>query len=105
MDIIVQIEAGIHDKDLVAMQHAVSARLASLRGGMTISDFGIGDRIIFNSLCGTRYLIGETGQVVGKRRTKVVVKLDKPTGRFVRNTSEGPVSADITVPTAIIDRV
>jgi hypothetical protein len=102
-DIINNIKSGLHDSILTELNAVINARLALVRGSRTVSEFGIGDRVQFNSLCGTRYLIGATGQITGRRRTKVVVILDKPTGRFVRHTSEGPVSAEITVPTSIID--
>jgi hypothetical protein len=95
-----QIVSGEHDDHLAVIMSTASTRLTRVRGSV---EYGIGDRVRFNSACGTKYLIGHTAQVVGKRRTKVVVKLDKPTGRFIRMTSDGPVSAEITVPPAIID--
>lgn len=101
--IVKEILAGEHDEELANIMRAIADRQIALRGTVTLSNFGIGDRVKFNSSCGTRYLIGHTAQVVGKRRTKVVVQLDKPVGRFVRMTADGPVSAEITVPLAIID--
>lgn len=104
-DIIHDINSGVYDSNLHAISSALNARLTLVRGSRSTSDFGIGDRVKFNSMCGTKYLIGADAQIVGKRRTKVVVKLDKPMGRFVRHTAAGPVSAEITVPTSIIDRI
>lgn len=99
------IRAGIFDADLHEFRAAIDARLAEIRADKTIEDFGVGDRVVFNSSCGTRYLVGHTATIVGRKRTKVVVKIDKPVGRFVRHTPEGPVSADVTVPITIIDPV
>jgi hypothetical protein len=72
--------------------------------GLTIDDLGLGDSVRFNARCGTKYLIGATARVVGFKRTKVVVKIDKPKGRFARLTPDGVVSVDVTVPTAILER-
>lgn len=99
------IGAGILDNDLLEMRAAIDRRLAEIRVEKTIDDYGIGDKVQFNSSCGTRYLVGHTATVTGKRRTKVTVRLDKPTGRFVRMTDAGPVSAEITVPLSIIDAI
>lgn len=99
------ISAGILDGDLHELRAAIEKRLAEIRTDKSIDDYGIGDKVQFNSSCGTRYLIGHTATVTGKRRTKVTVRLDKPTGRFVRHTEAGPVSAEITVPLSIIDAI
>jgi hypothetical protein len=104
-ELIDNIHAGLYDSHLTAIQSATNSRLAAARGTRTLASFGVGDIVEFNNLCSTRYLIGERAQVVGKRRTKIVVKLENPTGRFVRHTADGPVSADITVPMTIVDLV
>lgn len=97
------ISAGILDGDLHELRTAIDKRLSEIRASKTVDDFGIGDKVVFNASCGTRYLVGHNATIVGMKRTKVVVKLEKPTGRFVRHTPAGPVSADITVPLSIID--
>lgn len=99
------IRAGIFDADLHELRAAIDARLTEIREAKTVDDFGVGDKVVFNSSCGTRYLVGHTATIVGRKRTKVVVKIDNPVGRFVRHTPEGPVSADVTVPIAIIDPI
>lgn len=103
-DILEQINSGTLDKDLGTLSTAVNQRLTTIRSSMKNSDFGLGDKVRFNNSCGTRYLIGETATVVGRKKIKLVVKLDKPTGRFARVLANGQVeSASITVPIAIVD--
>jgi len=103
--LLTQIEMGEYDADLTKISSAVEERLTKVRSSKTVKDFGIGDKIKFNSLCGTRYLIGHTGRIVGMKRTKLVVTLDKPTGRFARvnPTTRQLESANITVPIGIVD--
>jgi hypothetical protein len=101
--IIEQIRSGAFDKDLGSLSTEIQTRLTAIRGSLKNSDFGIGDKVRFNSSCGTRYLIGHTATVVGRKKIKLVVKLDAPTGRFVRMTPSGPESAQITVPIGILD--
>lgn len=104
-DIMNNIHEGLYDSQLADIIRAANARQTVVRGSTSIATFGIGDIVEFNNLCGTRYLVGERAQIVGKRRTKVIVKLENPKGRFIRHTADGPISADITVPTSIIDLV
>lgn len=97
------ITSGELDKDLGALSTVVESRLATLRASKSATDFGIGDKVRFNNNCGTRYLVGETARVTGMKRTKIVVQLDKPMGRFARHTANGVESANITVPISIVD--
>lgn len=92
------INAGIYDAELAEAEAAILARLKELRVSRKSTDFGIGDKIKFNSYCGTKYMVGATGSVVGMRRTKIAVRIDKPIGRFTP-------SADIVVPPSIIDKI
>jgi hypothetical protein len=99
-EILEQINSGTLDKDLGALGTAVQDRLTKIRSTMKNSDFGLGDKVRFNNSCGTRYLIGQTATVVGRKK----VKLDKPTGRFARVMPNGSIeSASVTVPIAIVD--
>jgi hypothetical protein len=121
-DVLLAIATGRFDDHLRAIVRAVSDRIVLIEpetaptpppvsprpsriGALTIDDLGLGVEVRFNAHCGTKYLVGATARVVGLRRTKVVVKLDKPKGRFVRHTPDGPVSADITVPPAILELI
>lgn len=97
--------AGELDDKLGALKTAIETRQAQIRATAKPTDFGIGDKVVFNNSCGTRYLVGHTATITGMKRTKVVVKLDKPMGRFTRVVNGESVSADITVPISIIDAV
>ena len=101
-----EIELGVHDNDLANLEKALTERLRATRQARTIKDYGVGDKVVFNSLCGTQYLQGATGVVVGLKQKKLLVKLDSPMGRFVRYSSDGKVeSSSISVPTSIVDIV
>jgi hypothetical protein len=106
MNIISDIEDGTFDSELSQLKAAIDKRMSELRMIKSVDDFGIGDKVVFNEQCGTRYLVGNTARVVGRKQKKIVVKLDTPQGRFLRHDSTGAVvSPDITVPIAIIDMV
>lgn len=99
-----QISGGSYDQDLVKLADAVKARQDKVRKGKSLSDYNIGDRVRFNELTGTRYMVGQYATIVSKKRAKVVVRLETPTGRFVQYLPNGEVrSANVTVPLAIID--
>lgn len=99
-----QISSGSFDADLSKIIEAANARLKVVRGNKKITDFNIGDRVRFNENTGTRYMVGQYAHIVSKNRTKVVVRLETPTGRFARYLPNGEVqSANVTVPLAIID--
>ena len=102
-DVSAAITAGMLDDDLGKLHTLISSRMSALRAIKKTDDFGIGDKVRFNENCGTRYLVGHTATIVGRKKVKLVVKLDAPTGRFVRMTPSGPESAQITVPISIID--
>ena len=71
-----------------------------------IEDFGVGDRVVINRRCGTKYLIGEMATVTDIRRTKIKISFDSPKGRFARTNSMGEVySAEVVVPLEIVDKM
>ena len=79
---------------------------SSYSGGKTIGDFAVGDRVVFNSRCGTKYLVGTGGTVTALRRTKILVTPDAPIGRFSRKRADGTEYAPpVVVPTGIVDKV
>jgi hypothetical protein len=103
-ELLEDIENGELDKSLDEIAAAIKKRQTAKRTTRTKSDFSLGQKIRFNSLCGTKYLVGSTATVVGMRRTKIVVKLDVPQGRFARFGADGTVtSSEIIVPTSIVD--
>ena len=91
--LVLEIELGLHDSELANLEKALTERLRVTRQSRTINDYGVGDKVIFNSLCGTQYLQGATGVVVGLKQKKLLVKLDNPVGRVVRYSSDGKVES------------
>ena len=103
-NLVSQIESGVYDKELVDLQKALENRIVKLRAGRTIKDFNIGDRVVFNNLTGTRYMVGQYATIVSKRQKKLVVKLETPMGRFAKIAPNGQViSSEVVVPVSIID--
>lgn len=105
MTIIADINAGVHDSFLEEIEKAVAERLRHVRTARSAKEFGLGDRVRFNSFCGTKYLHGHEAIVVGIKQKKLTVKLDKPVGRFVRYVDGAAVSVDVSVPPSIVDLV
>ena len=105
--LLADISSGTYDSSLGKINEALALRLKTVRKQLTISDYNIGDRVKFNEQTGTRYMVGETATIVSKRRTKVVVRLDSPTGRFARvNPATRQVeSSNVTCPIGILDLI
>ena len=100
------IAKGELDKQLVPLKKLIDERLSVVRVDADIKDFVVGDRVVLNDKCGTRYLIGEEGVVVGIRRSKISITFDKPKGRFARTNSKGEIySANVVVPIGIVDKI
>lgn len=106
VEIISAVEQGDLDTKLDLLESAISERKSKIRSGITISDFSVGNKVKVNERCGTIYLRGEIGTVVGIRRTKVVIQFDNPSGRFARKNSDGTIySSDVVVPIQILDKI
>lgn len=106
MTVIEDIKAGVHDAFLNDIEKAVAERLIQVRTARSAREYGIGDRVKFNSYCGTKYLHGHEAVVTGIKQKKLTVRLDRPVGRFVRYDASGsPMSVDINVPPSIVDLV
>ena len=101
------IESGTFDLSLAKIKEAVDARLKALRASRTMTDYHVGDTVVFNDLTGTRYMVGRKATVTGMKQKKVVVRLETPVGRFekINPVTGKSESADIVVPVAIIDLV
>jgi hypothetical protein len=104
-DVKTAILLGDLDADLEKLSALITSTLNSKRESRTPATYGIGDRVKFNSLCGTKYLQGHTAVVTGKARSKIIVKLERPTGRFIRMENGLATSVDIRVPPSIVDLV
>jgi len=101
-----KIESGELDSHLQILRQMVDKRIEQKRGSLKISDFLVGDKVRINERCGTKYLVGETAQVVGIRRSKITIMLDAPKGRFSRVSGNGEtISAEVIVPIAIVDKI
>jgi hypothetical protein len=99
------IETGKVDNQLDTIAKAIQERKNLLRTGVSINDFSIGDRVVINERCGTKYLRGEVATIVGIRRTKITIQFDNPSGRFARKNSDGTIySSDVVVPIEIVDK-
>ena len=100
------IVGGELDRQLIPLKKLLEERLSLLRVDADIKDFVVGDKVVLNDKCGTKYLIGEEGTVVAIRRSKISISFDKPKGRFVRTNSEGGTySANVVVPISIVDKI
>jgi hypothetical protein len=96
---------GKLDGQLDLITKALEERRRLIRSEVKLEDFMVGDRVVINERCGTKYLVGELGTVVGIRRTKISIQFDTPKGRFVRKNSDGSIySSDVIVPLEIVDR-
>ncbi len=105
-DLIDGIKEGKFDSMLGAIQLATEERLAASRKTRTMADYNIGDKVVFNNLTATRYMVGQKATVVGRKQKKLVVRLDSAVGRFSRVSADGTsLPTDVTVPVAIVDLI
>jgi ribosomal protein L21E len=104
-ELMLLIQAGTFDASLNDIQDAIENRLKEIRVTRTVDQYGVGDTVIFNDLTGTKYVQGHTAKVVGKSRTKLLVKLETPVGRFGRMVDGKLESVEIKVPPSIVDLV
>lgn len=98
-DILAAIESGALDKDLSKISSAITQRQKSRSN----TAFKVGDKVIFNNLTATRYMVGRTATVVGINRTKLRVLPDEAVGRFGKFVNGVAVPVEIVVPAGIID--
>lgn len=85
---------GEYDEYLDQIENAVKLRRKDK--APRIWEFSVGDKVRYNSETNPKYLRGATGTIVRVNRTKVVIHLDQPVGRFQGN---------INTPTALLERV
>lgn len=104
--LIEKINSGVFDDDLGKIRLAAEERLGAIRGKQKNHDFKVGEHVIFNSLTGTRYMVGQKGVVDSLKNTKVVVRLDAPTGRFLRFGPDGAQKVvRVTAAVSILDKI
>lgn len=95
MDVLKEIRNGQHDDILEDIQMEVSRR-RKVRGRMQFAQLQVGSRVRFVQNIKPQYLAGMEATVVGRKVTKLVVRLDTPVGRF---------SGDLRVPPALIEPI
>jgi hypothetical protein len=94
MTIVTDILSGVHDSELDSIRESVNQRqklTQAAQAAVTMTSISVGDKIVFKDIR-PKYMIGETATVIGKRRTKLEVKLDSPVGRFGESTVVVPAS-------------
>jgi hypothetical protein len=96
------IEDGKLDSELGWLKVAVADRIKVRRAFLTVLDYPIGSKVVFNEKTGTRYMVGVTGTVVEHKVKKVVVQPDIALGRFDRGTEK---AARTVCPIEILDLV
>jgi hypothetical protein len=92
-DISVSIVSGEQDEHLDKIIYAIKMRRKDM--APSISEFQVGDRVkIVNA--NPKYINGSMATIKKINRTKVVIDLDNPNGRFYTN---------ITTPLSMIEKV
>lgn len=79
------IASGEFDGELARIRAVVIERAELLRKERTmafVAELGIGDRVRIDQMVTPKYLRGALGTVTGWAGQKVVVRLDRPIGRF-----------------------
>jgi hypothetical protein len=94
MSLISDIRRGVHDDDLDELALAIMGRKKTL-GVLNFSQFQVGDRVRFVPTIKPTYLRGVEATVVGKKVSKLIVRMDAPVGRF---------RGDLRVPGSLVER-
>jgi len=98
MTIIEQIINGDLDADLDGISDALRERKKlkkSKTSALNMATIAVGDIVVLRNLK-PKYVNGLRAKVVGKKRTKLEVELERPVGRF---------SGIVTVPVSCLDKV
>jgi hypothetical protein len=95
MSIFSEIRKGMYDEDLDLMGQAIIQRRKAISQELFM-DIAIGTKVVFRDTVRPTYLRGVEGTVVGKKISKLVVRLSSPVGRY---------RGDIRVPTSLVEVV
>jgi len=95
MSIVKEIRTGVHDDLLEDILSAVIQR-RKVMGHIQFGAMKPGDRVQFVNNVKPTYLAGLQATVVGKKVTKLIVRLDQPVGRF---------RGELKVPPQIVEKV
>jgi hypothetical protein len=99
------ISLGRYDLDLADILKTAEARRTALRAKRRATEFSIGDEVRFNDACTQPDLRSNHGVVVGRRGEKLLVKPNRPIGRFARCVDGVWESSPVTVPPSSIDLI
>ena len=100
------IQRGEFDEWLRLLAGKIEQRQDIVGGNKSISDFSIGDKVIVNNLCGTKYVVGEMATVIKKKRTNLIITFDEPKGRFIRKNADGSIrSSETTIAITLVDKI
>lgn len=81
MSLIADIRRGIHDDDLDDLLLTIQARKKTI-GIQNFAEIAVGAKVRFVPTIRPTYLRGVQATVVGKKVSKLIVRLDSPVGRF-----------------------
>jgi hypothetical protein len=95
MSLLSEVRRGVHDEDLDDLLLAIQARKKSI-GIQNFSEIPVGSRVRFVPTIRPTYLRGIEATVVGKKVSKLIVRLDNPVGRY---------HGDIRVPGSLVEPV
>jgi hypothetical protein len=95
MSLLAEIRRGLHDEDLDELSLAITARKKAI-GIQNFAEIPIGARVRFVATIRPTYLRGIEAKVVGKKVSKLIVRLDSPVGRY---------RGDIRVPGSLVEPV
>jgi hypothetical protein len=70
-----------------------------------VKKFEVGDRVKFNSHCGTEYLRDRSAVVTEVGQARITVAFEEPIGRFVRVENGLAKPVEVEVPPTIVDLV
>jgi hypothetical protein len=86
---------GEFDNELDLIAQSIKTRRDMLSAKLK-SSLSIGDKVKFNDQTNPAYMRGMVATVVNIKRERVVVRMDKPTGRF---------TGSITTPVSLLEKV
>jgi len=87
---------GNHDADIDAIEQAIATRRAALgTSKVTFESLKVGDRVRISPTAKPTYLRGLPATITKKNRTRVVIDLDAPAGRFHTNITAPPSLLDL----------
>lgn len=90
MKVWMEILAGQHDDDLDKIVSAIVQRRKDLNPIKHAFELSKGDRVRIRDNARPKYIIGMTGVVTGHEGSRVLVKFDRPVGRFGVGTTKCP---------------